>query len=285
MNIRISILLFIALFSVSTSPIIAEFLKDVPAISISFWRMFIAALILWTYSLFFKQCKVKSSNNLKSIFVAGILLGIHFALFFQSIKMTKIANATFLGTLAPLFTLLLESFLFKRKFNKFVIMGLLLSFCGAVIILSHNFDMSQKYTLGNFLAVLCSVCLAISFIIAEKVRQTENTIVYTRTLYLAASATLLIIAVITNSNLVNHALSDYIGLLFLGLVPTIIGHNIIYYSVKFVSPTIVSSFPLGEPVIATILAFFIFGQIIGINIILGGLITLFGLLLIINKKK
>ena len=285
MNIRISILLFIALFSVSTSPIIAEFLKDVPAISISFWRMFIAALILWTYSLFFKQGKVKSSNNLKSIFVAGILLGIHFALFFQSIKMTKIANATFLGTLAPLFTLLLESFLFKRKFNKFVIMGLLLSFCGAVIILSDNFDMSQKYTLGNFLAVLCSVCLAISFIIAEKVRQTENTIVYTRTLYLAASATLLIIAVITNSNLVNHALSDYIGLLFLGLVPTIIGHNIIYYSVKFVSTTIVSSFPLGEPVIATILAFFIFGQIIGINIILGGLITLFGLLLIINKKK
>ena len=285
MNIRISILLFIALFSVSTSPIIAEFLKDVPAISISFWRMFIAALILWTYSFFFKQGKVKSSNNLKSIFVAGILLGIHFALFFQSIKMTKIANATFLGTLAPLFTLLLESFLFKRKFNKFVIMGLLLSFCGAVIILSDNFDMSQKYTLGNFLAVLCSVCLAISFIIAEKVRQTENTIVYTRTLYLTAAATLLIIAVITNSNLVNHALSDYIGLLFLGLVPTIIGHNIIYYSVKFVSPTIVSSFPLGEPVIATILAFFIFGQIIGINIILGGLITLFGLLLIINKKK
>lgn len=285
MNIRISILLFIALFSISTSPIIAEFLKNVPAISISFWRMFIAALILWTYSLFFKQGKVKSSNNLKSIFVAGILLGIHFALFFQSIKMTKIANATFLGTLAPLFTLLLESFLFKRKFNKFVIMGLLLSFCGAVIILSDNFDMSQKYTLGNFLAVLCSVCLAISFIIAEKVRQTENTIVYTRTLYLTAAATLLIIAVITNSNLVNHALSDYIGLLFLGLVPTIIGHNIIYYSVKFVSPTIVSSFPLGEPVIATILAFFIFGQIIGINIILGGLITLFGLLLIINKKK
>ena len=75
------------------------------------------------------------------------------------------------------------------------------SLLNAIIILSHNFDMSQKYTLGNILAVLCSVCLAISFIIAEKVRQTENTIVYTRTLYLTAAATLLIIAVITDSNL------------------------------------------------------------------------------------
>ena len=57
------------------------------------------------------------------------------------VTVTGIFAATFLGTLAPLFTLLLESFLFKRKFNKFVIMGLLLSFCGAIIILSHNFDM------------------------------------------------------------------------------------------------------------------------------------------------
>ena len=284
MNFRISILLFIALMSVSTSPIVAEYLKNVPAISISFWRMFIAAMILWIYSILKKQGKIKSNRNLRKIILAGILLGIHFALFFQAIKMTKIANATFLGTLAPIFTLFLEVVFLKRKFNKYILFGLLLSFMGAIIILSHNFDLSQQYTIGNFLAVICSLCLGVSFIIAEKVRQYENTIIYTRTLYLTASITLFIIAIITNSDLIGFTNNDYMGLVFLGIVPTIIGHNVIYYSVKYVSPTIVSAFPLGEPVIATILAFFIFGQSIGLNIYLGGFVTFVGLFLIILKK-
>tara|TARA_B100000579_G_scaffold270294_1_gene223218 strand:- start:1551 stop:2405 length:855 start_codon:yes stop_codon:yes gene_type:complete len=284
MNFRISILLFIALMSVSTSPIVAEYLKNVPAISISFWRMFIAAMILWIYSILKKQGKIKSNRNLRKIILAGILLGIHFALFFQAIKMTKIANATFLGTLAPIFTLFLEVVFLKRKFNKYILFGLLLSFIGAIIILSHNFDLSQQYTIGNFLAVTCSLCLGVSFIIAEKVRQYENTIIYTRTLYLTASITLFIIAIMTNSDLIGFTNNDYMGLVFLGIVPTIIGHNVIYYSVKYVSPTIVSAFPLGEPVIATILAFFIFGQSIGLNIYLGGFVTFVGLFLIILKK-
>ena len=34
--------------------------------------------------------------------MAGILLGIHFILFYQAVKITTIANATFLGTLGGL---------------------------------------------------------------------------------------------------------------------------------------------------------------------------------------
>ena len=78
---------------------------------------------------------------------------------------------------------------------------------------------------------------------------------------------------------------EYLGLLFLGIVPTIMGHNSIYYAVKYVSPTIVAAFPLGEPVIATILAFFIFHEIITVNIFIGGFITILGLILISQYKK
>ena len=271
MNYKITILLFIALLSVSTSPIMAKSLTGVPAISISFWRMFIASLLIWIYSGYKNQGKMKISSNYYRTMLAGALLGIHFALFFSSIKLTLISNATFLGTLAPLFTLLLELIVLKRKINYKVIVGLLFSFIGAIIIFGNNFDLSQKYTIGNILAILCSLCLALSFMIAEKVRQTENTIVYTRMLYLSAAITLLIIAFITNTNLYGFNNYEYFGLIFLGIVPTIIGHNAIYYSVKYVSPTIVSAFPLGEPVIATILASIIFGELILLNIYIGGI--------------
>ena len=120
--------------------------------------------------------------------------------------------------------------------------------------------------------------------IAEKVRQIENTVVYTRLLYLSAAMTLLFIALIGDISLFGFSYYEYLGLIFLGIVPTIIGHNAIYYSVKYVSPTIVSAFPLGEPIIATILAFFIFGESIELNIYIGGSITLLGLIFITIKK-
>ena len=285
MNIKITFLLILALFSVSTSPIIGRALENVGAISISFWRMFFASVILWIYSFFKPQGSIKIKQNKNKIIYAGILLGVHFALFFEAIKITSISNATFLGTLAPFFTLMFELYILKRNYSKIVLLGLAVTLLGSVIILSYDFDLSTSYTIGSLYALLCSICLAIAFIIAEKVRNNETTIVYTRTLYMSAAITLLFISFILNENMMNYTILEFCGLFFLGLVPTILGHNSIYYAIKFVSPTIVAAFPLGEPIIATILAYFIFNELATYNIFFGGTLTLIGLILISQYKK
>ena len=107
-------LLFTAMLAVSTSPIIARYLDDVSAVAISFWRMGFGALILWMISVVKKQTPLSFENRNKTI-IAGIFLGIHFALFFGAIKLTTIANATFLGTLAPLFTYFIEKFILSEN--------------------------------------------------------------------------------------------------------------------------------------------------------------------------
>tara|TARA_Y100000590_G_scaffold457352_1_gene609801 strand:+ start:787 stop:1650 length:864 start_codon:yes stop_codon:yes gene_type:complete len=285
MNKKITLLLILALFSVSTSPIIGRALTGVGAVSISFWRMFLASMILWIFSMIKPQGAISSSVNLKRTILAGILLGTHFALFFEAIKITKISNATFLGTLAPFFTLLIELFILKRQYDKKVLLGLMFTLMGSLIILAYNFDMDTKYTVGNLYAILCSISIAGALMIGEKVRGTEKTITYTRTLYLSASITLLFIAFIAKENLFQNTFNEYLGLLFLGLVPTIFGHNSIYYAIRYVSPTIVSAFPLGEPIIATIFAYFLFSENITMNIFLGGFFTFLGLILISRYKK
>jgi len=285
MSVKITLLLILALLSVSTSPIVAKALTGVNAIAISFWRMFFASIILWVYSMFKAQGKMTIKTNIKNTILAGILLGIHLALFFSAIKLTRIANATFLGTLAPFFTLIIEIFILKRLFNKKILLGLLLTFIGSLVIIGYQFNFSTSYASGNVLAILCSLCLGIAFIISEQIRKGEKTIVYTRTLYLSAACTLLIIGLFSNTQLLNYSLYEYLGLLFLGVVPTILGHNSIYYAVKYVSPTIVAAFPVGEPIIATILAYLIFGEIITINVIIGGIFTFSGLILISIYKN
>ena len=115
MNARIYLLFICSMLAVSTSPIIARYLHHIDPISISFWRMFIGGMILVIYG-YFKSIESISNDNKFKIYVAGILLGLHFALFYGAISLlpNNITNATVFGTLAPLFALLMEFYLGRK---------------------------------------------------------------------------------------------------------------------------------------------------------------------------
>ena len=270
------------MLAVSTSPSIARFLENVPAVAISFWRMSFGALILWSIGLIKNQIPLKD-ENLKRTLIAGILLGIHFALFFGAIKLTTIANATFLGTLAPVITFIIEKFILKRKHTFTLVLGLVFAICGATIIVGNKFNFSSSYTIGNLMAVACSVFLGIAFIISENVRKEVGTISYAKTLFSAAAGTLFIIAILRGTDLIGFSVYEFGGLLLLGIIPTLLGHGSMYYSIRYISPTIVASMPMGEPVIASIMAWFLFQEAVGFVTLIGGSITFMGLMLLIRK--
>ena len=48
--------------------------------------MIIGSFLLWLYSIFYKQGNVKKRKNYSKTILAGILLGLHFSLFFGAIK-------------------------------------------------------------------------------------------------------------------------------------------------------------------------------------------------------
>ena len=277
-------LMLLALLSISSSPIVAR-LIDLPAVTISFWRMAFAGFFLWSYSGLKsnKKNKLKKSSIRKTI-IAGILLGIHFAFFYTAVKLTTIANATILGTLAPFFTLIMEIIVLKRKYKKIIYLGLILSIIGSIIIMFDDVSFSSQHSLGNLCALICSICLSISFMIAEDVRKTEGTVQFTRLLYSIAAITIVIISFITLDNLNINSSYSFLGLVYLGLVPTLLGHNMFYYSLKYITPTIVATIPLGEPVIASIIASYIFLEVITLNTILGGSFCIIGIgIILVNK--
>ena len=278
-------LLFLGLLSISFSPIVARSLAS-SATVISFWRMFLASFFLWGYSfLYFKNSTRLSHSNRVRTSLAGILLGIHFILFFEAVKITTIANATFLGTLAPFFTLIIELVLFRRHYKKIIYIGLLIALSGTVLVLINDFDLSSRFTVGNIYAILCSLAISVSFLIAEKVRDTEGTIEYTRMLYGVAALTIFIIGSFYTQTFIITEKIEVLGFIFLALIPTIFGHNIFYYCVKFTTPTIVGTVPLGEPIIASIVAFFLFNELISLNTAIGGALCIYGILIILRNRS
>ena len=71
----------------------------------------------------------------------------------------------------------------------------------------------------------------------------------------------------------------------LGLIPTLIGHTAFSYSVKFISPSVIAAIPLGEPIIASGLAWVLFSEKVPFNIIIGGIFIIAGLVLLIKNTK
>ena len=247
--------------------------------------MFLASSFLWIYSYFYFKSSTGLSypNKIRTV-LAGILLGIHFILFYEAVKITTIANATFLGTLAPFFTLIIELVLYRRSYKKIIYIGLIIALSGMILVLINDFDLASRYTLGNIYAILCSLAISISFLIAEKVRDTEGTIEYTRMLYGIAALTIFVIGSFYTTTFVITERIEILGFIFLALIPTIFGHNIFYYCVKFTTPTIVGTVPLGEPIIASIVAFFLFNELISINTAIGGALCIYGIFLILKNR-
>lgn len=271
------LLLTVALLSVSSSAWVVRILPDTNAITLAFWRMLLASAMVFVIS--YKN--VLSFVPNKKMFLAGGFLGVHFALFFRSIQLTSIAEATLLGTTAPIFTEI-YGFVFQKKSPVFmVVLGLFVAFVGAGVLVSQG-SFSETGTLGNIMAILCSIAMAFVLIVGKDIRKNVGVFEYTRWLFFFAACTLFVISLVVGVSVFSVSVEEFPWFVFLALVPTMIGHNIFYYLIKTLSTTTVAAVPLGEPVVSSLGALALFGEPIGLAVVLGGGITLFGVFLVVR---
>jgi drug/metabolite transporter (DMT)-like permease len=157
---------------------------------------------------------------------------------------------------------------------------------GGIIVQGNDLGSVDGTGLGNIMAILSAVFLGSVFLIGAKVRKTTPVITYTRTVYTVSAIVLLISSLVLDNPLLGYTINNYFWLFMLGLIPTLIGHTAFSYSVKFVSPTVIAAFPLGEPIIASYLAWLLFAEIVPFYVVGGGLIIFIGMIiLIINKQS
>lgn len=270
-------LLPIALLAVSSSALIVRLLPETNAITIAFWRMLLASIMVFVIS--YKTLLVFVPT--KEMLFAGIFLGIHFALFFRGVQLTSIAEASLLGTTAPIFTGIYGFIFQKNPLIPKVVFGLFLAFVGAGALVSQS-SFSETGTLGNILALLSSIAISYVLVAGKEIRKSFDVFEYTRWLFFFAAATLFVISLFTNVSVFTISTTEFPWFVFLALVPTVIGHNIFYYLLKTLNTTTVAAVPLGEPVISSVGALVFFGEPITAAIVFGGGITLFGVFLVVR---
>ena len=281
MSIRLYLILALAMVSVSSTSLVIRYVAVVPALTLAFWRMLSASGMLWGYSLASSGGSLSSINKKLTVF-AGVFLGFHFAFFFLGVRHTSIANATLLGNTGPFFTALFALYA-GQHISKKTYLGLGLALLGVLIVQGSSLNMGGEKIWGNSISLLSGFCAGLSYIFSAKIREETRTAVYGRSLFFVAAVTIGIVAVFMGDSLLEFQKEHIVWLIFLGLVPSILGHNMLNYAIKYLTPTTVASVPLGEPIIATMLGYLIFSERVPLETILGGPVILCGIYIILKS--
>ncbi len=246
--------------------------------------MLTASGLLWFYSALGKNTAL-SKKNLKRIVVAGVFLGLHFTCFFWGVRHTSIANATILANTGPFFTALISAFNGKSHLKPSGYVGLFLALIGVCIVQSTGLDVNKDSLIGNLVSLLGGFFISLTYLFAEKIRITTKNVVYGRTLFFVAALTILAISIFLGENPMVFEKKHLPWFLFLGLVPSIFGHNFLNYAIKYLSPTAIASIPLGEPIIASFLGYILFYEKISNEAFLGSPFVFIGIYLILKNSN
>jgi len=134
------------------------FLTEIPPLSLVFYRWSLVWIILlpFTYKEIIKY-KDTILNNLPLIFFLGLTsVGLFNSFTYLSLMHTQVINASLFNTAIPAIIILL-CFLFKiEKTNKFQILGLIISACGILAIITKlklNILLSLNFNKGDLIMI------------------------------------------------------------------------------------------------------------------------------------
>lgn len=280
----------IGVIAVSTSAILVKLAAPAPAGIIAFYRMFLAVAIMLPVIIIKYRDEIKRVSKKNWILAAfsGLFLALHFILWFESLNMTSVASSVVLVTLQPIFAFIGTYFFFGERFSVAATISLFITIFGSVIISWGDFQVSGMALIGDILALLGAVAVTGYFLIGQQLRRTESLMVYTFIVYSISSIVLFVYNLILQNDFFSYTPTIWLWFLALAVIPTFLGHTLFNWALKWVSTSRISMAMVFEPIGASVLAYFILGEVVTASQWLGGTIVIFGLFLFTmstTKKK
>ncbi|QFT90330.1 EamA-like transporter family protein [Bacillus sp. THAF10] len=280
--------LAVGVITVSASAIFVK-LADAPAGVIAFYRLFFSVIFLLPIFLWKYVGELKNITKRDWFFsaIAGTFLAFHFILWFESLNYTSVASSTVLVTLQPLFAFLGTYIFFRERLSARAIISGILAVTGSFIISWGDFKISGMALFGDFLALIACALVTAYLLFGQDVRKRVSIITYTFIVYSFSCLTLFIYVLISGDSFTNYAASDWFWFIMLAIFPTLLGHSLFNWAIKYISTNVISMAILFEPIGAAVLAYFVLEEIVTYSQFAGGLLVILsvGYFLRSNRKR
>lgn len=244
-----------------------KYLKDIPLFEKVFFRNLVSLVIAF-YLIkksavpIFGQKKSQLALFARAGFgLAGVILN------FYAITHLTLADSTMLGKLSPIFVTIMACLFLKEKIDKEQIIGIFITFGGALLVIKPEFSLSIIPSLAGLLSA-ASAGIAYTLLRYLKDKESPDTIVF----YFSVVSVVGTLPFVLNDYIMPDS-TQLMLLLATGLFASI-GQFGITYAYKYSKATEVSVYNYSAIVFGIILGFIFFHEIPDMLSLLGGAIII-----------
>ena len=237
-------------------------LSETGPIATAFYRMALSLPVLWVWMRLQSDPIARSPGprDYAVLLLAGAFFAGDLAVWHWSIKLTAVANATLFANFAPVFVTLGSWWLFGERFTKTFIVSIALGIVGAAVLMGDSLSLRAQNFAGDLLGLTAAVFYGGYLLTVSRLRRTFATSVIMCWSGLASAAILLPLAWVSGDALYPATYYGWGILLGLALFSHAGGQSLIAHALAHLSAAFSSVSLLLQPVVATLLAWWLLAE-------------------------
>lgn len=213
--------------------------------------------IMWKY---IPEIKRLTGHDWLLLTGSGVALGLHFLLWMASLRFTTVASSTVLLTLEPIFVLAGAYIVYRERTTLAAAAGIALAVFGAMLVGWRDMTVSGDALKGDLLSLLGTAAVAVHMLLGQKLSKHISSLLYSFVVFLVAACCFAAYNVFQGYSFTAYPPKEWLWFALLALIPTVFGHILFNWALKFVNAASVSTAVLGEPVGASLLAWLMLGE-------------------------
>lgn len=285
MIIRILLLVFGEL-TLSTAVIMLKASNEHPFLVAAF-RLLIASVVL--SPLFFRAVKTSKMpfgwQQIGWSALPAVALAFHFISWVYAARMTPVANASLLVNLSPVALPFFLWLFYRERITKTELIGTIIALCGIVLLSGMDFVFDRNVFLGEVITIISMLGLACYIALGRKNSSRINLWLYLVPMYFMAGLMCFCAALFFINPLKIYSSTNILLIFGLAFIPTVTGHSIMNYSLKFFRGQVIGIANLLQPIFAGVMGFIIFKEIPSSRLYIAAVFVVIGIIVVIRGNS
>lgn len=260
------LLLLLAVLACSTAVIMIKASTEHPLLVASY-RLLLAAVILMPF--FVRDVRRAraidpQAYTLRQVgwsLIPAVGLAVHFMTWVVGARMTQVSNASLLVNMAPLALPFFLYLFYRERVTRAEVIGTLCAFAGVILLTGANVRLDITRFLGDLICLGSMLAFVCYLALGRRNSARISLWLYMVPLYYMAGILCLLAALFFINPIKAYTLPNVLYIVGLAVIPTVIGHTLLNYSMKHFRGQVVGIANLGQVIFAGMMAAAFFNEI------------------------